>query len=489
MTRSSLLLAFSLAANVAFAAVLFVRFTGSDSPPPTADSSLATTDARDRGTAALRAALASGDAAALEAAGVPASIARELALGRRFARLEAAIRAAQASQSSGDRWWRNRPGTNPASREAQLAARRELSDALMAAFGHDLAIGGDSSPYAFLPTTKRDALRRIVQDYDEMIAKFSAGGIQLPSDREKLRLLRLERERDIAALLSPDELAAYELRTSPSSAVVRSRYGDAIESEAEFRKLFELQKSLDEKFPREALTGRIAPETLRARAEAERQLDADMRAALGDERYAALRRAADPDVRNVDSLAQRLGLPGTTTDGVLAARDSYSTASQRIAADASLSVPERRSQIQALAAQARSDLTQALGAEAAEAYAQRAPWLSLLQGGMAYSTTPTENSPGSFFGGAAPSVYPVPPAGTTGAGQRQVMFSTAAPVEVTTAGGGVPGGDVQVLSFSSSTVTTTDRPASTEPAAVRRVGPAEPVRTPPSAGPTPDGPR
>ena len=77
----------------------------------------------------------------------------------------------------------------------------------MASFGDDAGFfgPGDSGQLAFLPAAKRDALRRITQDYDEMMAKFSAGGVQLASDKEKLRLLRAERESDIAALLTPEE--------------------------------------------------------------------------------------------------------------------------------------------------------------------------------------------------------------------------------------------------------------------------------------------
>ena len=46
-------------------------------------------------------------------------------------------------------------------------------------------------------------------------------------------------------------------------------------------------------------------------------------------------------------------------------------------------------QLQALAARAKTDLTATLGAEAADAYAQRSQWMSMLQGGIGYSTTPT----------------------------------------------------------------------------------------------------
>jgi hypothetical protein len=481
-----LFLSASLIGNAALIAVLATRSaTPSPSATPSASSNKTPRDQSDR-SHALLAALAAGDAKALEAAGVSPAIARELSIGRTFSRLAERVRAAQVKKAD-SRWWRGRAGlADPGAREQQLVARRELSDALIAAFGDDLGLaGGDQSQFAFLAPEKRDALRRINQDYDEMMAKFSGGGVQLASDREKLRLLRLERERDIAALLTPEERLAYDMRTSTSGNLVKNRYGDAIESEAEFQKIYALQKAFDDKFPRDALTGRISPEVMRTRAEAERQLEADIRAAVGDDRYAALRRAADPDVRTIDSLASRLNLPASTTDSVLASRDAYSVESQRITHDASLNMSQRRAQIQALATQARSEITRALGAEAADAYAQRSPWLNMLQNGMAYSTTPQDGTPGSLFPGASQSVYPVMPAGATAAGQRQFVINAAPPSDAVVPGDAfISGGNVQVMSFSSS--------ASVDPAAgaaapVRKmiVAPGQPAPAPQTATPTP----
>lgn len=446
-----LLLTASLLANVAFVALVATRSSAPSAtrePAASASGSSASADARRAD--ALRAALASGDAAAMEAAGIPADVARELALGRIFARMAEKIRASGSKASSDTPWWRPRT-TSPAAREQQLLARREFADALLAAFGDDLGLGErDVGLFSFLPSEKRDALRRINQDYDEMMAKFSAGGLQLASDREKLRLLRQERDRDIAALLSPAEREAYEMRTSNSGNTVRNRYGHAIESEAEFQRLYAAQKAFDDKFNRDALVGRIPPEVMRARAEAERQLDADIRAAVGDERYAALRRAADSDVRTVDALVNRLNLPPTTTDTVLASRDTFAAQSQRIANDPSVPPPQRRAQIQALANEAKAELARTLGAEAADAYAQRSPWMSMLQSGMAYSTTPQEGAHGPGFPGGQ-SVYPVLPAGGATA-QRQMVVNAAPPDGAVLGDTFIGGGNVQVLSFTSSTI-------------------------------------
>ncbi len=453
MKPASLLLAASLVANAALVAAYVTR-SPAPAPATSGATPVRTSAAGSRASAdALRAALASGDAAALRAAGLSPDLARDLALGRAFAKVSDRVRAVRAQQTGDAPWWRNR-GTPTASREQILLARRELADALTSAIGDDLGLGGgDNSQLAFLSPEKRDALRRITQDYDEMMAKFSAGGIQLASDKEKLRLLRAERDRDIAALLSPDERLAYEMRTSPSGSIVRSRYGDAIETEAEFQKIYALQKAFDDKFPRESLTGRISPETLRARSEAERQLDADLRAAVGDDRYSALRRAADPDLRNVDALVTRLGLPPATTNQVVTARESFATESQRINNDTSVPFPQRRTQIQELATRAKADLARTLGSEAADAYAQNSQWVNMLQNGMAYATTPPPNTPGSIGVGGNQSIYPVMPAGVNAGNAQRTVFVSGTPVAdggTLTLGSDRAGqnSNVQVMTFS-----------------------------------------
>lgn len=469
MKPLTLVLATSLAANAGLLTFWLVPRPGATpaaaAPVPTAAANSAT----------LRNALQSVDAAALAAAGIPAERIRELQLGHQLAQL-AAQRQAQASRADGpDRWWRTSTGTSSAVRQGEVLRRRQAIDALRQSLGDDLGLGtgGDAGPLAFLSPEKREALRRILQDYEDMTAQFGANGIVLPSDRERLRLLAAEKERDLAALLSPAERLEYELRTSATAATVRARYGDGLATEEDFRKVYALQKAFDEKLPAEALAGRASPELLQARAAAQRQLQDDLRAALGDKAYEALRRAADPDLRTVDALVGRLGLPPATTDQIAATREALAAESQRISQDAALSMLERRNQIQALAQRARTELTQALGAEAAEAYAPRSAWLGLLQAGMAYATTPQANALSTGLG----NVHPVLPAGAVpGGSSRQVIISS---------GGGEGLGErtvrenVQVMTFSTSTTSSGSTPPPAEAGAsgtTRRV-----IITPPPA--------
>lgn len=485
MKPITLLLAASLLANVAFIAVQAIRPAAPAPPPATrAETAAAATGLAGRDDA-LRAALSAGSAKDLEAAGIAPEVARELALGRAFSRAIAKARS-EKTAAANPRWWRGSPSVS-GTRE-QL--RRELTDAVVAALGDDAGLfsSGDTGLLAFLSSAKREALRRITQDYDEMMAKFSGGGVQLASDREKLKLLRAERERDIAALLTPEELLAYEMRTSPTAATVRARYGDGIETEEDFRKIYALQKAFDEKYPVDALGGRISPETMRARTEAQRQLQDDIRTALGEAGYASLRRATDPDLRTIDSLVTRLNLPAGTTDKVATTRETFAVESQRINADTTVAGAQRRAQIQELGTRARNDIQQALGTEAAEAYAQRSAWLGMLQNGIAYSTSPLPGSPGAMLAGSQ-SVFPVLPAGGTTTGTaRQVIYSGTATTSDSPGGHGdlllaAPAGgvreNVQVMTFTTTSSETAPAAAGGATTTQRTIIVAPPPANPP----------
>lgn len=489
MKPTTLVLAASLVANLALVGVYYSArsassATTSASSAPTAAKSPASFAAN---ADTLRAALASGDAAALEAAGLSAGTARELVLGRALARFAEKMRAAQSTAGADGKWWRNRSPFSIATREQSLLARRELSDAMIAAFGDDVLSNDPAGQLPFLSPQKREALRNIIQDYAEMMAKYGAqGGVQLASDREKLKLLSAERERDLAALLTPDELLNYQMRTSNSAMMLRGRFGDAITSEEDFKKLFVLQKAFDDKYSMEGFNGRMTPEVMRQRSEAGQQLQADMRAALGDQAYAAIQRASDNDVRTLDSLVSRLNLAPETTDRILAARDSYSAESKRIMADAATPFPQRREQIQALAARAKSELTNTLGTEGADAYAQRSSWINMLQGGMGFSTNPKDAPAGalSLGGGGGSSVFPVTPAGA-GNVRQAVSFTTGTSAPGPGSGGGTmifntsdspaPGANVtQAISIISTNTGSAPGPASattTAPAIPANVSP------------------
>ena len=417
MKAAPLLLVLSLAGNAACLALLLLR----PAPPAPLRAPVAATAsgqvADTRSNDSLLAALARGDSAALTAAGVAPEIVRQLAAARAFGRLAAISRAMEgppATAARADYWRQEQPAPRPPptreQRAERFAAEREFQDAMRRAFGEELDFDGGSRQRSFLSAEKQEQLRRIERDYEEMSREITdgAGGLQLAADREKIKLLNAEKERDIAAALTPAEREQIELRTSRSAQSIIGRYGDVIASEEEYKRLYALQKAFDDQYndPNYARPRRTDD---KLRAAAERQLNDDLRAALGEERWAAQSRATDGEYRLLGDLANRLSLPASTPDQVYAVRDTYAAQSLAIYQNSALSDTERRAQLAALAAQAKTDLTTRLGTEGAATYADRSGWLRMLQNGAAFTTDARNLPAGSPRPGGGSTVYPLPP--------------------------------------------------------------------------------
>ncbi len=339
----------------------------------------------------LGAALSAADPAAfralLEVAGVDAKLRSALLqtlLQHRYADRFRAVFPDYAEEMRAE-WWRNpdyRDWSSPDQLERQRAARR-----LQEEFGADLerltgedprALDLEGNPwlarqYAGIPRAKAEALHRLLGDYQEMEHEIhtEAAGFELPADREKLRLLQAERERDIAALLTPEERAAWDLRASPTADRARELATRYSAGEEEYRRIYALQRAFDERFDSDFASrdGRSVDWDLHREAQAE--LEKDIRRLIGEERYLAARRDGDSDFMQARAAAQRLGLPAETAGQIFALRDTVAETSARIAGDANLAPAQKKAALARLAADTRAQVERTLGAEGARAYFER----------------------------------------------------------------------------------------------------------------------
>jgi hypothetical protein len=390
-----LFLGVSVVANVALAVLVWLRIS------PASQSVRSGTDAVAAGSAnttagekippALRAALASGDPAALTAAGVPAETIRALTVGQA---VDAFVDHQRAMQPKGERvrYWRNLARAEDTALGAERKrAEQNINEAFQRVYGEgvgDLFFSRRSSGRSVLAPATRARLDRIERDYEEMEQQITAsqdGSPLLHSDREKLELLQVEMRRDLDAALTPAERELIALHDSHTAYTVRDRFGAVLETEEDYKKIFALQKAFDDR-----LIGSGTQESPESQRKSEQKLMDDIRAALGPEKWAAAQRAGDPDVRILEFLQQRLHLPNERTEAVLAARSRYAAQSQQINADLGLSEFDRKTQLQMLATRAKSDLANELGFEGSEAFAKQAGWISILQNGRAFSLDPAD---------------------------------------------------------------------------------------------------
>jgi hypothetical protein len=244
-------------------------------------------------------------------------------------------------------------------------------------------------------------------------------GILLREDREKLALLAREKRVDLAAVLSPAELDDYELRNSPITRVLVQQLGDLRPTEAEFRAIFTVQEKLNEKFP--IVAG--MPFDPNARHTAQDELNAQLKVALGEQRYADYLRETSNDFQQLKRLTQRENLPADAAVRAFDLRNVVSKESLRIVDDPVLTVEQKRSAMTALAEKTRSQLLATLGPVVGpnQVNVVNNQWLNAVQHGAAVTfgeapnrTFSTENAYISLGSGPTfrnlPFAAPAPPA-------------------------------------------------------------------------------
>lgn len=297
----------------------------------------------------------------------------------RFKALDPQPTKAEASRV----WWkdehaRQNEGKHPTAdqREAMRQLQREVETETKRLLGEDPDQNHwQAQQLSFLAPEKREAIQKVRQDYDELMNEVQeeSQGFQLAADEEKLRYLQAEQQRDIEALMTPAERLAYELRESPTAQQLRWTMTQLDATEQEYRAIFPLQKTFDEKYN----LGNSSPSTSQPehdskywqeRQEAEAHLQAQIKEMVGAERYAAYIRQQDNDWQQLEAATQRLGLPADTPTHLYALRDTTAAAAQQIASNTQFSSEQKQRALAELAQSTRNQVRTRLGAAGAEAY-------------------------------------------------------------------------------------------------------------------------
>lgn len=292
-------------------------------------------------------------------------------------------------------FWKPEPMSsmnNPRFFEEYNQIYRDRSKLLRQVLGDDIFAGTGTDPsvaqrrqYGDIPRQKIDLIERINADYAEMNSQVRSAtqGIMLPEDREKVALLEREKRADLAAILTPQELADYEMRTSPVTSRLRSALTLMDANEDEFRTIFGIQQRYNDQInPTTLNLGIITSESMQQRSAAMMKAATEIKAALGDARYAEYARAASNEFQQLTRLGQRENIPNDVLVRTYNLRDTVAAESARIAADTTLSPEEKRAAAQALGQNARAQITGALGSTAAEGYIRSANWVAMLERGM-----------------------------------------------------------------------------------------------------------
>ena len=356
--------------------------------------------------AAIAAALNLGDPEALRdelrAAGVEEDLIRAMVSARIWKRYEERMRALQPQPDPDRPWWKN--DESGGYWGAQSREQREASRALQAELKaeRERVLGPDpaeetrrnnswmAQQSGYVAAEKWEQLQQLEQDYNELSNELrrDTRGFQMPDDAEQARFLQEEKRRDLAAFLSPEELAAYDRRQSRTAQNLRWQMTQMDASEAEFLAIFEIRKDFDERFASydnfgNRMRSNNDPEFQKSRTEAEKAMRAQIKEALGPERYKAYVRSNEHDYQQLQNATKRFGLPAETPARVFDLRDEVPQAAARIADDVNLTPEEKKAAVAKLAADTRDQVRSTLGDDVAKVFFENngMQWLRQLEGG------------------------------------------------------------------------------------------------------------
>lgn len=416
MKRGAWLLAGSIAANVVLAVVLVDRLAQSDPLPVGTESSVEATKTTASAAPSpdslnqLRSEDLHVFAANLRAAGFEDRLVRAIItaeIDERFREREEALTPDRVKLP----YWRFdkyeepielrkfrlhlRPEEPPEIRLARLDIEREKARLRRNALGPEPTDETDL-PFA---AEKWELAKKISEDYDTIteVLKRPFNRMILPAEQEMMDRLEAEKRAELEALLTPDELAEFEFRTSDFLKTLARELGDFNATEEEFRTIFSLRMKQQERQEHPNLDPRFKPgesdadriERARARAlsrkEEQQRSTNELRTALGEKRYADYQRERDYEYKSLRDMVERMGMPPDTARQVYDLRQTASSESQRIGMDYSKSVEARRATMTELAKTTVEQIKSVLGSEGFEAYSRDRSWIGHLESGLMIS--------------------------------------------------------------------------------------------------------
>ncbi|MEO7413234.1 MAG: hypothetical protein ABIZ81_07740 [Opitutaceae bacterium] len=425
----------SVAANLALLALVVSSNAGKD-PVAGGGGTSAGSPARLQGTAvqknadgsvdtsdidpAVWKAMATGDLATQVArmrdAGFPETIVRRIAAARLSEQLQERRLALRASLPKAP-YWQNEQASDPKIRAAERQLSNEYTNQMKELFGttamsdDPMYLAQQRLQYGDLPRGKIEQIGQVQSDYNELFQKIydeagmgTGGPITIGPDlQNKLTLLGKEQRADIVALLTPQEAEDYEFRTGTTANRMRSQLAAFNPNEPEFRAIHKLQSAYDAQYNLAMAGDFNSPanqEMMRQRSEAQKELTAQIKQMLGDERGAEYERAVDGSFQQVYRVVERLELPKEAAVQAWTVQKEIQERMVALSNDRSLTPVARNAQMGALAQEAATRVSAALGDRGYDVYKQYGgAWIQSLERQAAAPVRPAAGAAGGARGG------------------------------------------------------------------------------------------
>ncbi|MCX6895818.1 MAG: hypothetical protein NTZ16_10045 [Verrucomicrobia bacterium] len=229
----------------------------------------------------------------------------------------------------------------------------------------------------FLPADKQTKLMELMQTMQAKQMKALGDGAPDADGMKNMQKAQKEMEDEIAKILTPSEFEDYQLRLSQTAMMLRMQLGGFSPTEQEFRDIFKYQKAFDDQYSMfDAGTDDKAEQDKRKAAQTE--LDTQIKATLGDQRYADYQREKDFEYQSIAKIAEKQGLPKEAGVKIYDMKAVAQEQAKAIRNDKTLTGEQRQTALAGIRAETEKAMQETLGEKGYNAYKKNAYWLNTI---------------------------------------------------------------------------------------------------------------
>jgi hypothetical protein len=183
----------------------------------------------------------------------------------------------------------------------------------------------------------------------------------------------------LAAILSPEEMLDYNLRFSMTANMMRTQLAGFEPTEQEFLELFKKRKAYDDEYGIAGMGGlNLKGEEKQKQKAAEQELNQQLKAQLGDERYQDYKRAQDYSFQAMYNIADRENLGKDAAIKVYGMKKIAEDQARKVRQDQSLTKEQRTAALQGIRTETENSVRAVFGDKGYQSYQKQpaAYWLN-----------------------------------------------------------------------------------------------------------------
>lgn len=238
---------------------------------------------------------------------------------------------------------------------------------------------GTQSRLAFLSADKQAQAKELEKKYGkERSDIYEKAGNMIDMDTQKeLAALQKKQLAEMKSFMSPEEVFEYDIRTSDTARNMKWELKSFEPTEDEFRAIFAARRAQEDARASSQSGEKLTPEQAKQMSDARKQSQDELKATLGEDRYAEMQRSGDYSYSQLANAAPYLGYDKAAAVRVYNMKADAEKAASAIRNNSALSPEERTAALQDVRLATEKAVQQEIGEKGLKYYKRQGGyWLN-----------------------------------------------------------------------------------------------------------------